>query len=234
MKDISALSSSSIAYSVLRQRLMESVYKPGTPLREIDLAKELGVSRTPVREALRRLSSEGLVEVVPNKGARVAPWNNIDIFTTFGLRQRLEGYAAFQAAELIGDGEIEKLGSLCDEMDEVTIVQSPKRFQELTLLNNSFHRIILEAANDSRLIELMAAVVQVALVRHTFERYTPIQLLRSLAHHRELVAAFRYRDPDWAEAVMSSHIFHARAVLIPKRQILQSPIFQEGSITEDK
>lgn len=216
MKSFLSSSSSSAAYSYIRQRLMESYYSPGTPLRELDLARELGVSRTPVREALRRLSSEGLVEIQPNKGARVASWTNTDIFSTFGLRQRLEGHAAHQAALMIEDSGIDKLEELCAKMDEVAASQSPKRFQEVTLLNNAFHRIILESANDSRLIELMAAVVQVALVRHTFERYTQSQLQRSLAHHRELVVAFRHRDPNWAEAVMSSHIFHARAVLLPR------------------
>lgn len=194
---------------------MESHYTPGTPLREADLARDFGVSRTPVREALRRLEAEGLVEYQPNKGARVAPWANIDIYNTFGLRQRLEGYAAFQACGMIDEGGIDKLASLCDEMEQAAGSGSPQRFQEVTSLNNAFHRIILEAANDSRLIELMAAVVQVALVKHTFERYTPSQLARSFAHHRELVAAFRYRDRGWAESVMSSHVFHARAVLLP-------------------
>lgn len=208
-------SSSTNVYGVLRQRLVQGGYPAGAPLREVELAGELGVSRTPVREALRRLSAEGLVHIEPNKGARVAPWIDADLRSTFRLRQRLEGHAAARSAELISEEGIARLEDLCERMESAARGTSPTRFEDIAMLNHDFHRVIIAAANDGRLVEVMAAVVQVALVRHMFERYNGEQLQRSFAHHRELVAALRQRDPEWAEAVMSAHIFHARAVLFP-------------------
>ncbi len=205
-------SSAEATYIALRHRLLEGHYPAGFALRETELAEEFSTSRTPVREALRLLAAERLVEFEPNKGAKVAPWTGVDLRRIFGLRQRLEGYAAAKAADQISAGEIQKLERLCEEMEEAN-GQSPQRFQEIAVLNNTFHGIILEVGSDSRLVAIVADLVEISLVRQTFAHYDAEQLHRSFAHHRELVAAFRYKDSEWAESVMSAHIFSARAVL---------------------
>jgi DNA-binding GntR family transcriptional regulator len=91
-------------------------------------------------------------------------------------------------------------------MDEIAPGGRPSDVDKLTELNNLFHRMILEAADNSRLTSVISAVIQVPLVWRTFSHYTPDALRRSLAHHHELVAALAARDPEWAESVMRSHV----------------------------
>lgn len=195
------------AYETIRTSILSGAHAEGDHLGEADLAGVIGVSRTPVREALRRLDAEGLVEFSANRGAKVAELSDDDLEEIFGLRALLESYGARLAAPRIDRLDIERMRDLCERMEATTDLD------EIAEHNNVFHRTILGAAGNRRLVGLLTAVVQVPLVHRTFHRYTPQALARSLAHHRELVAALEARDGPWAESVMRSHVFSARAAL---------------------
>lgn len=205
------------AYDALRAGILDGRYGFGDRLGEIEVAAELGLSRTPVREALRRLGSEGLVEVLPNRGARVRTWTAQDLEETYELRAVLEGLGARRAAGRVPAETIDELAALADEMvgvDPSLGHRPPGDFADLAALNARFHALIVGAAGSDRLAATLAGLVQLPLVMRTYRRYTDAALARSHAHHHEIVDALRAGDGAWAESVMRSHVLAARAVLL--------------------
>ncbi|GAC1594103.1 MAG: GntR family transcriptional regulator [Acidimicrobiales bacterium] len=198
----------------LRQAILEGELKPSTKLGEVWLTGLLGVSRTPVREALARLASEGLVELSPHRGARVARWSPADLEEIFELRLMLEVHAAFRAATRMDSVECKTLESLCGEMEACFPRTGQADVDRLDKLNREFHRLVIVGAASPRLSTALSTIVQVPLVTRTFHLYSPEALLRSLSHHRDLTAALSTGDADWARAVMRSHILAARSVLL--------------------
>ncbi|TCN42918.1 DNA-binding GntR family transcriptional regulator [Kribbella orskensis] len=203
------------AYSLIREQILSGRREGGDWLREGELAESIGVSRTPVREALRRLTAEGLVRYERNRGVQVQAWSVRDLDEIFSLRSVLEPWGCRLAATA-GLVDVAVLDDLANRMDEIAPGGHPKDVDKLTDLNNQFHRTILEAADNSRLTAVISSVIQVPLVWRTFTHYTPEALQRSLAHHHELVAALAAADPDWSESVMRSHVRGAWHSLIPQ------------------
>jgi DNA-binding GntR family transcriptional regulator len=200
--------------SRLRRIILEGDVEPGARLGEVELAAQLGVSRTPVREALRVLSSQGLVEILPNRGARVARWSVQDLEEIYELRVMLESHAAQRAAGRMSPADVDVLTELCEQMEACAQRGRKHDLLELSELNSRFHRCILDAADSPRLATMLASVVQIPLIMRTFVRYTPEALARSMGHHRELAAAIQAGAPEWAGSVMRSHIVAARTVLV--------------------
>jgi DNA-binding GntR family transcriptional regulator len=198
----------------LRRFILEGDLEPGARLQEVELAAQLGVSRTPVREALRELSSQGLVEILPHRGARVTRWSASELIEIYELRSMLESHAAERAATRMSDAEVDELVALCEKMEACARRGHKHDLVALSDLNSDFHSRILSAADSPRLIIMLGPVVQIPLVVRTYTRYTPEALTRSMGHHRELAAAIRARAPEWAGTVMRSHIIAARTVLL--------------------
>lgn len=201
-------------YSDLRAGILSGRFRAGAHLGEVEVAQALDASRTPVREAIRRLESEGLVEVLPHRGARVASWSRQDVEEIFDVRHVLESHAAGLAAGRLTDQSLDDLDVLCDEMERVGVVGPGRDVDRLTELNRALHNAVLDAAGNDRLAALLRSVIAVPVMRHTFDHYDRDALARSHAHHRELVAALRAGDGSWAEAVMRSHVRAARVVML--------------------
>jgi DNA-binding GntR family transcriptional regulator len=200
-------------YRTLREEILTGVRPAGVRLREEHLADVLGVSRTPVREALRRLQTDGLVALIPNRGAEVVRLSVADFDEIFELRGLLESHAARRAASR-GDVDVERLGKLCDAMEHQLHALDEQGYDEITRLNMEFHRAVHEAGGHRLLPDLLARVIEVPLVRRTFHQYSSTELDRSFSQHRELVEAIAAGDGDWAHAVMESHVRAARASLL--------------------
>ncbi|GAA3205281.1 GntR family transcriptional regulator [Actinocorallia longicatena] len=199
------------AYDALRRMILEREILPGARLGEAELAQALGLSRTPVREALQRLDSDGLVEVLPHRGARVARWSESDIAEIFELRCLLEPYAAARAARVgVGEAALAKLRGLCEAMDEAV---ARGELAEVARLNSRFHTALIDGSGNGRLPAMLTSVMHAPLILDTFRRYDPVTMARSMAHHREVVDAVAARDPDWAASVMLSHLRAAAASL---------------------
>ena len=204
-----------IAYSQLRDQILSGRLVHGERLAEEELAETLGISRTPVREALRRLASEGLVEVTPNRGASVARWHTSDLREIFDLRAILESHAAERAAAVADEIAVKQLDDVCREMED--IFGRARAEQSLPMLaeaNRRFHTAIMEAAESPRLASMVESLTHVPVVMQTFSKYSPNALKRSLHHHREIVDAIRVRDAVWAGSVMRAHILAARNEVI--------------------
>lgn len=202
------------AVTRLRRSILEGDLAPGARLQEVELAAQLGMSRTPVREALRVLSSQGLVEILPNRGARVAQWSVKDLEEIYELRVMLESYGAHRAASRMSSAQVDVLTTLCEQMEHRARRGGKHDLLEISELNARFHRHIVDAADNPRLATMLASVVQVPLVTRTFTYYSPEALARSMGHHRELTAAIRAGAPEWASSVMRSHIIAAHTVLV--------------------
>lgn len=208
------------AYDLIRSLILEGRFAPGERLKEEELTDLCGVSRTPVREGLRRLAIEGLVVVTPHQGAQVAAIGDGELEEIYALRAMIEGHAAGRAALLIAEQDIAKLKALASEMEaavrdanrhEVGAAELNARF---TPANSEFHRIILDAAMSPRLAAMASLVVEIPLILRTLARYSEEELMRSLQHHRELIAAFEARDEDWARSVMRSHVLAASHAVV--------------------
>ncbi|MFG1777853.1 GntR family transcriptional regulator [Micromonospora sp. NPDC049051] len=202
------------AYEALRSAILSGAIGPRERLGEVELSRQFGVSRTPIREALRRLTAEGLVVFQPNRGARVAEWSLVDLQEIYEIRARLESYGASLAAKRIDADCLPKLSLLCDQMEERAQRMTLPDLEQIANLNSELHGLVISAAASPRLTSLLSAVVEVPLIVRAFRLYSPDALARSMAHHRDLVAALRARDADWAASTMRAHVLAARTVLL--------------------
>ena len=197
------------AYQELRQRILDGRLPSGHRLKEVALAKELGISRTPVRGALSRLSSEGLLDFRPKLGATVTVWSEDQIELMFRIRAMLEPFAAEIAATAIADDEIAELRRLCSRMEEASLREGIRDLAVLSEANARFHKIILDASRSEHLAKLISLAVDAPLTRRIFSRYSAAEIQRSMRHHREIVDALSHRDPAWAASAMRTHILAA-------------------------
>lgn len=208
-------------YDIIRSQILDGRRSGGDWLREDELAAAIGVSRTPVREALQRLASEGLVRHEPNRGVQVMSWDSADLEEIFALRTHLEPWGAGLAAAS-GVADTAALSDLAERMDHAAEGDQPD-LEVVTALNNQFHRKILEASGNQRLVSMVAGVVDVPLVRRTFSYYSPERMRRSLAHHHEIVDALVAGDPVWTESVMRAHVRAAWSTLARHAADVPSP-----------
>jgi DNA-binding GntR family transcriptional regulator len=201
------------AYQTVRERIIRGVYPAASRITEQEVAAAAGVSRTPVREALRRLHAEGLLEFIPHQGAIVTEWTREDRDDIFELRALLESYGAARAARRMSDAGIAELRQIAEDQYHETVAKSPGYLYRIGELNSQFHRRIHELAGSSRLVTALASLIEAPLMTRTFESYKDEDLVRSASEHLEIVRALEARDGDWSAALMRSHILGARGVL---------------------
>lgn len=196
------------AYAKIRAHLLSGAVKPNEQLTEDQLAQITGVSRTPVRDAVRRLEDELLLVRSDTKRLFVADWSRDDIEEMFTLRQMLECHAAERAAKRLSRGQIAELERLNREL-KAAIEHSAPDVGRFLDANRAFHEVIIDAAHSPRLGQLLGKLVEAPVVLRTARTYSAQDLRQSARDHDELVAAFAARDPDWARAVMGSHLRRA-------------------------
>ncbi|MGY1601605.1 GntR family transcriptional regulator [Geodermatophilus sp. SYSU D00815] len=209
-----SLTSAGRTLATLRELILDGDLRPGTRLGEVELADRLGVSRTPVREALTRLAAEGLVELAPNRGARVATWTVAELEGVFDLRAALEPQLTGFAVARATSGDVEDLEELARRMLVVGLPGPGQDLDALIPLNRAFHDRLVALADHPALATALAAAIHPPIVLRNFHTYDEASLRRSLAHHAEIVAAVRAGDAVWARAVMTAHISNARAVMV--------------------
>lgn len=200
------------AYDAVCEGIADGTLTPGQWLRESSLGAELGLSRTPVREALRVLAAEGLVELVHNRGARVVPWDAEDVDETYRLRALLEGEAAGLAARHAPAPVVAQLEGL-QARYERSIDDGDPAVQRAAC-NDAFHAAVLAAAGSARLSGLLGVVTSAPLVARALREYGEDDLRRSVLAHRDVITAVRERDEDLAVSAMRAHILAARYVAV--------------------
>lgn len=209
-------------YETLKQRVIGGSYAPAAQLKEEHLARELGISRTPIRAALKRLVDDGLATADPGRGVRVAEWTEHDIEETYELRGLLEGHAAALAAQRGGAALADDLDALNEEMDLAIQEGGDPLAQRLQDINARFHRAILEATGSPRLRGMLAGVIDMPVVIRSHFISTLQDKVQSLQHHRDLAAAVRAGDPELARQVMQLHLRVAQHRFRRQRQALRA------------
>jgi DNA-binding GntR family transcriptional regulator len=200
------MAASDKAYELLKHRVIAGSYAPGAQLKEEHIARELGISRTPIRAALKRLVEDGLATAEAGRGVRVSEWTEADIQETYELRGLLEGHAAELAARRGGVALADRLDKLNDEMESAIAKGGSALPERLQQINARFHRAVLEASGSPRLRAMLAGLIDMPIVIRSHFISTPQDKLQSLRHHRELAAAVRIGDAELARQVMQLHL----------------------------
>lgn len=191
----------------LRQKVYESIrdfvvsnrLPPGSKINEDALARDLGVSKTPVREALSKLAHDGIVEIIPNRGAFKVNLSKEDISEIMLIREATEGLCIRLAARNVTTKVIKKLKSIVDEFDENELDRDLSRYPEADL---RFHKIIYDLSNSTRLIRLIENYFYLThMLRLQYFR-NPERVKLSLKGHRELIGALEKRDGELAEKIL--------------------------------
>ena len=197
------------AYEEIRKRLLQGDYAPGVRLSENELSEVCGVSRTPVREALRRLALEYFVRIEPNRGAFVIDWSREDIADMFEMRSMLEGLAARKAAAKATPSHISQMSDIIVKIDKAAKAGGEDMMALFLSLNRDFHDVVFSASGSPRLTEIISRFVEQAVVVRTAAQFSPEDILRSNQHHKELLGAIKSRNGVLAETVMRVHILAA-------------------------
>jgi DNA-binding GntR family transcriptional regulator len=208
-------SASTTASELIREAIVHGRLAPGQRLKEEELARELGMSRTPVREALLILQSDGLVESVPRRGATVRSYAVDDLDDLYQLRAVLEGHAARRAATRISAADVARLEESCSRFE---LLRAADDLQDLVKENLVFHNIIIDAAESPRLRGLLQRVIQVPLVYKSYYWYSVEQKLISQHYHGQLARALGTGDAERAEMIMKEHVLEARDFLLTEQR----------------
>jgi DNA-binding GntR family transcriptional regulator len=188
---------------VLRTEIFSGNLRPGEPLPERLLAEHLGVSRTPVREALFTLQSEGLVELTPNRGATVRTITSHDIVQIYSLRSVLESYAAREAART---RTREDLDALVDAQAKLERVGGSGTAVEQALADLAFHKLISDATGSRLLQTIMGQVLAFTVSYRSNYAYPAERSAIAVEQHRGILDALREQDAPLAEQLMREHV----------------------------
>jgi DNA-binding GntR family transcriptional regulator len=195
------------AYAHIRRSILDSTIPVGTALSEYELAQEIGVSRTPVREALKRLEQEGLVRSVARRGTFVADLTVRDIVEIYQVRIQLEGLAARAAAERMDPAEVDELIA---ELDKSEKQVRQGRLESAREHDRRLHKSIIDSTSNGRLAQILATLEdQVHRIRQRAMSHMP-RVPASLAEHRAVLQAIKKRDGAAAEKAMRDHLQAAR------------------------
>lgn len=190
-------------YDRIREDILNGVYKEHEELKEATLGKMMDVSRTPVREALRQLELEGLVEIIPNKGARVTGITKKDIEDIYQIRYLLEGLSARWATEHVTEEQLEKM----EETLYLTEFHAKKEnFVQVYELDSQFHELLYEASGSKMLNNILSDFhMYVTRIRKT-SLASGNRSKNSTEEHRAILDAIKERDADKAEACAHNHV----------------------------
>jgi DNA-binding GntR family transcriptional regulator len=195
----------------IRTDILNGKYKENEELKEVAIGQELGVSRTPVREALRQLELEGLVQIIPNRGAFVTGIQAKDVRDIYMIRARLEGLCARWACENITK-------ELMDEMEENVYLAEfhaqKGNMEQMTELDNQFHRILYEAGASKMLEHLLIDYHQYVMRIRRKTLSTPERALASNQEHRGIMEAIKANDPNLAERLADEHMNNAYSNMV--------------------
>ena len=189
-----------VVSETLRQAIQDGVLKPGERLMEIPLAEELGVSRTPIREAIRKLELEGFVVMVPRRGTYVANISLKDITQVFEIRSALEELAAGLAAERITEEEIETLERMLVEIGDHMDVE--------------FHEVLYRASRNERLADIVHNLREQTYRFRSFSMNQPGRLRKTWEEHRQLVEAIASHNAAQARKLARIHMEHSEQTLL--------------------
>ena len=208
----------------LREEILSSRLAPGVELSEVALARSLGISRGPLREALGQLAAEGLVTIVPRRGAVVKRLTRQEFIDAYQVREALESLAIELAVPRLTDREKAKLHRTAKQMERAAANGDPDRFFEL---NRQFHASLVSASGNSKLEEVHSQLVAQMgrLMKQSVQLRGGIE--RSAAEHRAILEAVDAGDPERAAQLLEDHIEVPQRVL---RSLAAQEIFEQDEV----
>lgn len=199
---------SSRVFQKIRENILNGTYKEQDELREATIGKELGVSRTPVREALRQLELEGLVTIIPNKGAYVTGITPKDVKDIYIARSMLEGLCARWATEHITEEQL-------DELEEIVLLsefhmkkEGNNNIEQIAVLDGKFHAVLYEASNSRILSHVLTDFHGYVQMARKSSIVPEERARKSIREHKQILRAIRDKDADLAEQLANEHIMH--------------------------
>lgn len=198
-------------FNALEDAILNEKYKDGDSLNELKISAELGVSRTPVREALMQLELEGLVKNIPNKGAVVIGVSQKDIRDIYEIRTRIEGLAARLCTEKINADELKALEKIADLQE---FYLSKNDFEQIKELDGDFHNIIYNASRSRPLKFMLTNFHNYIKRARNISVQTEGRAGKTVAEHRAILQAIRDGDAELAEKLIAEHIANAETNLL--------------------
>lgn len=196
-----------VVFNTLREAILKGELLPGERLMEIQLAKKLGVSRTPIREAIRMLEQEGLAVTSPRKGAEVAGMTLKDMENVLEIRDALDELAARVACEKMNEEQLERLRIARDEFME-SMQRQDVEVKEIAQADVKFHDVIYEATDNGKLVTLLSNIREQMYryrVEYLKDEYNYPELVKE---HAEIVKAIEERDQEKVTKAMHTHVEH--------------------------
>ncbi len=192
-----------VVFITLRQAILTGDLKPGERLMEIHLANRLGVSRTPIREAIRKLELEGLVTMIPRRGAEVAQITEKSLKDVLEVRRSLDALSVELACDRINEEELKALDEACTAFEEATGTRDPKKIAQADV---ALHDIIVRATENNRLIQLVNNLAE-QMYRYRFEYIKDENCHKQLIEeHRIIFNSIRNKDKETASRTAKLHI----------------------------
>lgn len=202
-----------VVFENIRKAIIEGVLKPGERLMEIQLSEQLGVSRTPVREAIRMLELEGLVVMLPRKGAYVANISKKDLMDILEVRVGLEGLAAYCATDRMTKDHIKKLETISKELEEAVYKND---VETMLTKDEEFHTLIFEATGNKRLISMMINIWETVYRFRLMYMSDYSSAVNIVDEHKKIIEAFKKGKANLAEKLAKEHIELAQQFMIEK------------------
>jgi DNA-binding GntR family transcriptional regulator len=202
-------------YEALKERIISRQFVPGQRLRLVEIERQMGVSRTPVKDALNRLAMQGLVEIRPRKGSFVTDLAPAKIAESFDVRRVLEVYAVELAAQRVTESQLQQLRDIVKELRRLTSVEDwDQIYLEYVALDHELHRLIMEFAANKRLEEIWEQVnVHVQMARARYPR-AERELNLAQEEHEQILKAFEAKDIAALQRTMGHHIERAKQSLL--------------------
>jgi len=202
--------------SRLRNRIYSQDLKPGESIDELALAEEYGISRTPLREALKVLAAEGLVSLEPRRGCTVAELTQQDIDELFPIMALLEGRCAFEAVKKARPADIRKIEDIHEKLEKCAASGDIDKYFEI---NCVFHELVQKLSGNNWLERITTDLRKFLRLMRGRQLHLPGRLQESLSEHRMLIAAFQNNNPSAAEKIMHDHLMHQYEALLQYDQI---------------
>ena len=200
-------------YRILKKEIIKGSFKPGSKILEFQIAQQMGISRTPVREAIRLLAAEGFVVLSPNQGAVVRTVSVENIKEVLQIHSVLEGLAARLACEVINKDGLNELENYLNKMENLLKAGDSIAYSEVDL---KFHEVIVNTCRNSRLIKMRKNISDQAQRYRISSLRVAERLRESFAEHQKIFEAFKERDSNKADRMSQKHIQNALKNILKK------------------
>ena len=200
-----------MVYEELKMQILKGSIIPGTRMMEVELAEEMGVSRTPIREAIRKLEKEGLVTIEPRRGAYASMISTDDMVEILEVRQDLEGLAAYFAANRMTDGQMEELRQVSDNYNDAV---KRGNMEDMIKYDTRFHHIIVESCHNKILVQMIEQLQELVL-RFRYIYYDNFRRAEKMPEeHKAIIGAIAEGNEDKARAAADIHIERLKELVV--------------------